>query len=91
MVEPENQELEEAADAADEAEEPEGEKGRRQRNFQASAVQNLQRARKSVSSPDADVSPRAMMLVQSAIGWALLDLADAVRSHGRNDEGEPDE
>ena len=92
MVEPENLELEEAAEAADEAEEHEGEaKGRRQRNFQASAVQNLQRARKSVTSPDAEVSPRATLLVQSAIGWALLDLADAVRSHGRDAEDEPDE
>jgi hypothetical protein len=31
------------------------------------------------------------MLVQSAIGWALLDLADAVRSHGQDVEDEPDE
>jgi hypothetical protein len=36
------------------------------------------------------VSPRANMLVQSAVAWALLDLADAVRSHGQA-EGEPDE
>jgi hypothetical protein len=94
MVEPEGQEQEseEAAEAADESEEldEQGKGGRRHRDFQANAVQNLQRARKSVTSPDADVSPRANMLVQSAIAWALLDLADAVRSHGQA-EDEPDE
>jgi hypothetical protein len=93
MVEPEDQEVAEAAEAADESEdlEEQAKGGRRQRDFQASAVQNLQRARKSVSSPDDDVSPRAMMLVQSAVAWALLDLADAVRSHGQPGEDEPDE
>jgi hypothetical protein len=92
MVESENQEVEEAAEAAGESEEVEGQaKGaRRQRDFQGSAVQNLQRARKSVNSPDAEVTPRATMLVQSAIAWALLDLAEAVRSYGRDGEGEPE-
>jgi hypothetical protein len=93
VVEPEDQEVEETAEAADEPEEVEGQakSGRRQRDFQGSAVQSLQRARKSVSSPDAEVTPRATMLVQSAVAWALLDLADAVRSHGQPAEGEPDE
>ena len=94
MVEPES-EGQEIAEAGETAEGTEGEEeprgGRRTRDFQANAVQNLQRARKSVTSPDADVSPRATMLVQSAIGWALLDLADAVRSHGRPEDDEPDE
>jgi hypothetical protein len=90
--EPEDQEVEEAAETADESEQLEGqEKEPRQRDFQGSAVQNLQRARKSVTSPDAEVSPRANMLVQSAVAWALLDLADAVRSHGQPAEAEPDE
>ena len=95
MVEPgpEEQEDEEvdATDGAGDSEPEEQAKGPRQRDFQASAVQNLQRARKSVSSPDAEVSPRANMLVQSAVAWALLDLADAVRSHAPAAEGEPDE
>ena len=92
MVELEGKELEETADAADESEETEGQaKGRRERDFQATAVQNLQRARKSVNSPDDEVSPRATMLVQSAVAWALLDLAEAIRSHGQPAEGEPDE
>lgn len=87
--EPEDQEVDEAADAAGESEEPEGkDKGERRRDFQGSAVQNLQRARKSITAPDAEVTPRANLLVQSAVAWALLDLAEAVRSHGQPAEGE---
>jgi hypothetical protein len=92
MVEPEDQELEETEEAADESEDgEERSKGERKRNFQSIAVQNLQRARKSVNSPDADVTPRATLLVQSANAWALLDLAEAIRSHGQSDGDEPDE
>jgi hypothetical protein len=92
MVEPDIQEVDATADSDDGSEDAEGQtKGRRQRDFQASAVQNLTRARKSLSSPDAEVSPRATMLVHSAVAWALLDLAEAVRGHGRGDEDEPDE
>ena len=93
MAESEDQQVEGAAEAVDESEELEGQaRGeRRQRDFQASAVQNLQRARKSVSSTDAEVSQTATILFQSAVAWALLDLAEAVRSYGRADEDEPNE
>ncbi len=61
--------------------------GRRRQNFQANAIQSLQRARKSASGDD-EVTPRATLLVTSAVGWALLDLAEAVRSHGATDSPE---
>jgi hypothetical protein len=54
---------------------------RRRQNFQANAIQSLQRARKSTSGDD-EVTPRATLFVGSAVAWALLDLAEAVRSHG---------
>jgi hypothetical protein len=72
--------------------EEEGKKGERRRpNFQDNAVHNLQRARKSISGPDAEMTPRAQVLVQSAVAWALLDLAEAVRSHDQSPEDEPSE
>ena len=61
--------------------------GRRRQNFQATAIQSLQRARKSASGDD-EVTPRATLLVTSAVAWALLDLAEAVRSHGATDSPE---
>jgi len=61
--------------------------GRRRQNFQANAIQSLQRARKSASGDD-EVTPRATLLVTSAVAWALLDLAEAVRSHGATDSPE---
>lgn len=92
VEEVENQGQDETGDAGDDLDEADGQpEERRRKDFQAIAVQNLQRARKSLSGPDADVSPRATMLVQSAVGWALLDLAEAIRSHGRTDPGEPAE
>jgi hypothetical protein len=84
--ESDDQGIEEATEEATAGEgEPEGAtrtKGeRRRQNFQTNAVQSLQRARKSTSG-DEEVTPRATLLVGSAVAWALLDLADAVRSHG---------
>jgi hypothetical protein len=74
--------IEEATGGEDELEAGGRTKGeRRRQNFQANAVQSLQRARKSTSGDD-EVTPRATLLVGSAVAWALLDLADAVRSHG---------
>ena len=79
---------EEASDGEDEAEGGERPKGgRRRQNFQANAIQSLQRARKSASGDD-EVTPRATLLVTSAVAWALLDLAEAVRSHGATDSPE---
>jgi hypothetical protein len=72
-------------DGAEEGERTKG--GRRRQNFQANAIQSLQRARKSASGDD-EVTPRATLLVTSAVGWALLDLAEAVRSHGATDSPE---
>jgi hypothetical protein len=59
---------------------------RREVDFRASAVHNLQRARKAVT-PEGEVPARAQMLIQSAIAYGLLDLADAVRSHGQSGDG----
>jgi hypothetical protein len=81
---------EESEDLALEEGAEEGERtkgGRRRQNFQANAIQSLQRARKSASGDD-EVTPRATLLVTSAVGWALLDLAEAVRSHGATDSPE---
>jgi hypothetical protein len=72
-------------DGAEDGERTKG--GRRRQNFQANAIQSLQRARKSASGDD-EVTPRATLLVTSAVGWALLDLAEAVRSHGATDSPE---
>ena len=77
-------------EAMEENESEEGERtkgGRRRQNFQANAIQSLQRARKSGSGEE-EVTPRATLLVTSAVGWALLDLAEAVRSHGATDSPE---
>lgn len=84
-------ELEAADDDAPEDEEGSKKAGRRRPNFQDNAVHNLQRARKSITGPDAEMTPRTQVLVQSAIAWALLDLAEAVRSHGQTPEDEPSE
>jgi len=81
---------EESEDLAIEDDAEDGERtkgGRRRQNFQANAIQSLQRARKSASGDD-EVTPRATLLVTSAVGWALLDLAEAVRSHGATDSPE---
>ena len=81
---------EESDDLSIEEEAEDGERtkgGRRRQNFQANAIQSLQRARKSASGDD-EVTPRATLLVTSAVGWALLDLAEAVRSHGATDSPE---
>jgi hypothetical protein len=72
-------------DGAEEGERTKG--GRRRQDFQANAIQGLQRARKSASGDD-EVTPRATLLVTSAVAWALLDLAEAVRSHGATDSPE---
>ena len=80
----------EALEGADEPERGGRPKGaRNQPDFQLSAVHALQRARKSTSG-DAEVTPRATLLVGSAVAWALLDLAEAVRSHGEKDTSEGD-
>jgi len=74
--------IDETIEDEDEAEAGGKTKGeRRRQNFQANAVQSLQRARKSTSN-DEEVTPRATLLVGSAVAWALLDLAEAVRTHG---------
>jgi hypothetical protein len=77
-------------EATEENESEEGERtkgGRRTQNFQANAIQSLHRARKSTAGDD-EVTPRATLLVTSAVAWALLDLAEAVRLHGATDPPE---
>ena len=76
----------EGAEGADDGGRTKGE--RRKANFQGSAMQAIQRARKSTSGDSDEVTPRATLLVGSAIAFALLDLADAVRSHGQADTPE---
>ena len=88
MEESEELAIEEGTEGEDEPDGGERTKGgRRRQDFQANAIQGLQRARKSTSGDD-EVTPRATLLVTSAVAWALLDLAEAVRSHGATDSPE---
>jgi hypothetical protein len=88
---PEDLAIEEATEGDDGDDAPERggrtKAGRRRQNFQGNAVQSLQRARKSTSGDD-ELTPRTTLLIGSAIAWALLDLADAVRSHGKTEASE---
>jgi hypothetical protein len=85
---PEDLAIDEMTEDGDEPEQEGRTKGeRRPQDFQANAIQSLQRARKSASGDD-EVTPRATLRVGSAVAWALLDLADAVRSHGKTETPE---
>lgn len=79
-------ELEGAGLDGDEEAEGEGKRKRRGglggQDARGHAIHSLTRARKTLSGADADSGAKTEALVQSAIAWALLDLADAVRGQG---------
>lgn len=74
--------LEEAMES-DEGELAAGRPGLRKKDFQESAVHNLQRARKAAGTIEGELPGRVQMHLQSAIAFALLDLAEALRASNR--------
>jgi hypothetical protein len=96
MTDPEAN-MEETATVDETTDEGAGEKPPREkgspktRDLKTVALQSLQRARRTLTSPEGEADPRSGLLIQASIAYALLDVADAIRSHGSDGGDEESE